>query len=136
VANYERISIILKNYVTISSPQENFKKSSYGLLHIIEVGGADAVAAIKSVDDQDLRPSIFRGAENLIPPDVRALLLCLISEWLGKGSEINQGLLICESKGVTAKMLQAEIIKLKKERYLQWHLLHPENTKIHESRSV
>ena len=60
----------------------------------------------------------------------------MISEWLGKGSEINQGLLICESKGVTAKMLQAEIIKLKKERYLQWHQLHPENNKINDTRSV
>ena len=60
-------------------PQENFRKGAFGLLHIAEIGGADAVSAVaKLEEDNDIKTTIFRGAENLIPPDVRTLLFWVL----------------------------------------------------------
>ena len=57
--------------------QQNFAKNIYGLFHMAEVGGEDTVRAVKALEDGQegvLKPATFRGAENLIPPDVRRLL--------------------------------------------------------------
>ena len=54
--------------------QENFQKNSYGLLHLAEIAGQDAVSAVaKLEEDNELKPAMFRGAENLVPPDVRTM---------------------------------------------------------------
>ena len=54
--------------------QENFQKNAYGLLHLGEIAGQDAVSAVaKLEEDNELKPAMFRGAENLVPPDVKTL---------------------------------------------------------------
>ena len=76
------VLLLVTNKELFCTLQENFKKNSFGLIHLVEVGGKDSIAAIKALGDaHDLRPSSFRGAENLIPPDVASLLLWSISEW-------------------------------------------------------
>ena len=36
----------------------------------------------------------------------------------------------------TPKQVQGEILKLKGYRFVMWHLLHPDNELVHESRSM
>ena len=40
------------------------------------------------------------------------------------------------SSDATTKGLAAFIVELRRQRFLRWHLEHPENTDVHESRSV
>jgi hypothetical protein len=36
----------------------------------------------------------------------------------------------------TAKQVQSEIVRLKRDRFVTWHLLHPENDMVDETRSM
>ena len=54
----------------------------------------------------------------------------------GVGVSIHQGPLKMEAWDSNVRVVQAEINRLKRDRILEWHIMHPENTRIHESRSV
>ena len=115
--------------------QDNFRKSFYGLLHIAEVGGEGTVKALESLESRttgELRPNLFRGAENLVPPDIEKFLPRYLLKWVHK----YLALLFVQSKETKSKDLPLQLVKLKKERLLSWHLENPENLKVHESRSV
>ncbi len=48
----------------------------YGLVSMSAIAGDQVVQAVEHLEkDQKVFPSMFRGAENLIDPDVRTLLL-------------------------------------------------------------
>ena len=67
--------------------QDNFRKSFYSLLHIAEVGGERTVKALDSLESRttgELRPNLFRGAENLIPPDIENFLPRYLLKWVHK----------------------------------------------------
>lgn len=69
----------MKAFLTIRlfSPQENFRKNTYGFVHLVSIAGDDVAAAIEKLEstcNMKLTPSLFRGAGNLIDPDVRMLL--------------------------------------------------------------
>ena len=57
--------------------QENFRKGASGLLSLVEIGLDKAVIAVTNLEKVmggKLALGVFRGAENLIPPDAMVLL--------------------------------------------------------------
>ena len=118
-------------------PQENFRKGIYGMLHLAEIGGPSLVKAIEALEANTsgaLKPNLFRGAENLIPPDVTRLLPFTVC--IGKLVPTVNALLDMQASGARAKDIPNSIIKLKKDRLVSWHLENPTNDKVHPSRSM
>jgi hypothetical protein len=115
--------------------QENFRKSFYGLAHVAAVAGTTLVKVLELLESRQeapLRQNLFRGAENLIPPDVQKLL----SRFVVKFKTTHLSLLFMQASSTRPKDIPLEVLKLKKERLLSWHLENPANSKVHPSRSV
>ncbi len=133
-----------KNLSTRILVQETFRKNALGLLSVAEVAGEEGVRAVaafeRTVGAENLKLSFFRGFETLFPPDMEEL----IARWrfillMGNILLYLHLLLTCmQGKMASARSITKKMKELKINRYLTFHLLHPEMgpDRIHPSRSV
>ena len=95
-----------------------------------------AVDSLEKKEAGKLLPSHFRGSEALIIPD--AISLVSIPLFIGWEEGVSMGVwsIHLNSSAATTKSIGIKVAELRRNRFLLWHLGHPENDRIHPSRSM